>query len=645
MKVVTGISIGVAGAVVGALVAVGASAFSSSDDTPEAYGLNEIARNGTVQGDLYPGDPGTEAALVASEDQRVVYVRKVASAAYWNLAVSAPYRFQTGAETTLVLPARDTPYSFDELRSLAPETLLANPDGSYLLTEDVAVMEGATLDLSSSGTLELRLQSRSGSFASIIAFGGTLDLSGTNAAPISILSWNPTVNAPDLDTTDGRAYLRVIGGSASVAFATVSHLGFWSGSTGGFAVTGNDGLEDTALSQVVTAESPELPALGGAPVVDAESLFAAAEAPADAAPAGPVPGDAAAAATDGLSTATIAGSTFDGNAFGVFVSGARDVQITDSTVRGSLVDGITFHRQVTSSSVSDTATNDNAVDGLSLGRSITGVSLDGVTASENGRNGVSIDGQSLADGPSASGTSVSRYGGISLLGSTVASNGRYGVEISGGTGIRVHGTTFDGNPDGLVLDEGADQVSVSDNVFEGQTGQSVAIRDTVTDASVEGNTITGGDTGIYIRNATATVESNVMSSVTNHGVTLVGDVAGTAVASNEIGGSGQTAVRAADAEGAVVGENDLDAWRPAATVASVAGFVFQPLTVVWLLLALLLIVTAFTRRNDTADSADGIRHPYAERVPLTALSRGVVTVESLTATPDPAQPMSAGATR
>jgi hypothetical protein len=58
--------------------------------------------------------------------------------------------------------------------------------------------------------------------------------------------------------------------------------------------------------------------------------------------------------------------------------------------------------------------------------------------------------------------------------------------------------------------------------------------------------------------------------------------------------------------------------------------VFQPLTVIWLLLALLLLVTALTRSGPQFGT---IRHPYAERVPLTSLSRGIVSRESIGGAP------------
>jgi hypothetical protein len=637
------VALAVTSATIGAVVAVGVLSTPTGGPERDAYGLNEIARNGTVQGELYPGDPASEAALVQTEDERIVYVRKVASAAYWNLAVDAPYRFQTGAAYTLVLPARETDYTLGDLLVLAPETLIQNPDGSYLLRENVAVMQGATLALSSESALDLRLESSPAGFTSIVAFGGRIDVAGTADAPVSIRSWNSALGGPDLDTADGRAYLRVIGGEAALAFADVSNLGFWSGNTGGVAVTGNDGLDDVALEQSVAAADEPIPAPGGAPVVDPSGLFAAAppaaplagetEDPEDSEDDAPAPAAAPAPAVPpgdpgsvGLATAAISDSTFTGNAFGLFASNAQNVTIARSTVSGSLVDGITFHRLVTSSVVTDSRSTGNAVDGVSLGRSSSGVTLTGVTASRNGRNGISIDGQSLADGPSASGTAVEGFGGNTVIGSTVARNGRYGVEISGGTGVRVRHTTVVGNPAGVVVDRGADDVHLSQNEFSGQREQSVAIRDTVTDATVQDNTIVGGDTGVYVRNATATVESNEVSAVTNHGVTLVGDVSGSQVQQNEIAGDGRTAVRASDALGAVVGENDLDGWRPAPTVQSVVGYVLQPLTVIWLLLALLLVATALTRKDRQYGR---IRDPYEERVPLTSLSKGVVTIDSL----------------
>jgi hypothetical protein len=614
-------------ALAGAAVALTVITVTRPPAEVEAFGLNEIARNGNVQGVLYPGDPTTEAALVKREDERVVYIRRVASAAYWTLSVDGPYRFRTGDNYTIVLPAADEPYTIDDLVALAPQTLVSNPDGSYLMGENVAVMQGATLSLAG---VDLRLESNRLGFASIIAFGGKLDVSGTADRPASITSWDSSLGTEDTDTSDGRAYVRAIGGSVDISHAEISALGFWGGSTGGISITGNDAADDAALATSMDAGDDALPVLsGGAPLVDASTVFddpeeGAAISDSDTSDTADEQPARVALPDLGISTATITDAEIDGNAFGIFVSSAEDVTIERTSVTGSLVDGITFHRAVSGSTLTDSRSTGNAVDGITLGRSTTGVTMREITSSQNGRNGISVDGQSLADGPSASGTAVEAFGDNAITASTVARNGRYGIEISGGGGIELIDNLFLANPDGLVVGRSADDVIVSGNRFWEQTATSVAIRDTVTDATVEDNIIRGGDTGIRVRNAGAQVHGNELSDISNHAVTLVGDVGGTTVDDNELGGSGPTALRSEGSDGAVIGENDVDGWRPALTPEAVLGYVFQPLTVVWVLLALLLLGTALTRKDRQYGK---IRDPYAERVPLTSLSRGIVAID------------------
>ena len=54
--------------------------------------------------------------------------------------------------------------------------------------------------------------------------------------------------------------------------------------------------------------------------------------------------------------------------------------------------------------------------------------------------------------------------------------------------------------------------------------------------------------------------------------------------------------------------------------------VFQPLTFIWFVLAALLLVTAVARGKNAERI---IRSPYADHVPLTSLSRGVVTYDDV----------------
>jgi len=563
----------VAGLIAGVLVTLLVVALTSVDRRDSsAEGRNEIASNGNVQGRIYPGDPDDEASLVQSEDNRLLDVRS-ASAARRGTDVITPYRLPTGNTTTLVLPARGSDYTLTDLLALAPDTLRQQPGGSYLLTENIVVLDGATLDLRSDPGLRMLLSSTADAFVSIVALGGTLSLAGTRDSPTTISSFDPSTGLRDLRTDDGRAYVRVVAGHAAISHTRFSHLGFWSGNTGGVALTGTNGDEE---------------------------------------------GD--------LATADISNVTIDGDAFGLFVSRAVDVTIRDSEIRNSLVDGVVFHRFVTDSSVTRTISSGNAVDGFSLGRSSVDVSYANITASDNGRNGVSLDGQPLADGPSAIGTPVDVYGDNSVTRATLTNNKRYGIEVSGGRDITVSSSTFEGNDIGIVLSHGADTVVIEGATFRAQTRQGIAVRDTVKRATVRDTTISGGETGVYVRNADATVTTSRITNVSRHGITLVGDASGVRVTGNTIAGYGPAALWTQDATGGVVEENDLLGWHPAPTVASVLQSVFQPLTVVWLLLGILLIVTALTRRGGQYGA---FRDPYAERVPLTSLSKGIVSRDSI----------------
>lgn len=599
------------------LVVAGAWFFGANEwqnRAPGAFGRNEIAKNGTVQGVLYPGNPVREARLVDGEDKRLVYVRTVASVARWRVdGVNGAYRVGTGAVNTLVLPARDQPYTAADLLVLAPGTFVQQESGSYLLSENIAILQGATLSLESAEGITLRLKSDSESFVSIVALGGSLALGGSNASEASVTSWDSAADGPDTKTDDGRAYVRVIGGHASLSHAEFSDLGFWSGNTGGVALTGTDTVS-TFTAPPVTAPATETvnatTPVAGAPLLPEAELTALSS-----------------GEDYSLVSAGIKNVTFTGNAYGLFVTNAKDVLISDTDITGSLVDGLALHRAVSDTVITRTTSSRNNVDGFSLDRSSTEVLFTRVTANDNGRNGISLDGQSLADGPNAVGTGIREYGENKIRSSSISNNERYGIEVSGGRGLEVTDNTIARNDVGVVVSHDAMNVVISGNTLTGQVSQSNAVRDGSRAATVSKNTIIGGDTGVYVRNADASVTGNTLSAISNHGITLVGDMQDTFVANNSVAGYGSQAVWVDTSTNATMEKNELLDWHPAVTVESVVNSVFQPLTFVWLLLAALLVMSAVTRKRQLR--LHTLRSPYPERVPLTSLSKGIVRLDGM----------------
>lgn len=582
-------------------------------ETVDALGRNEIADNGNIQGVLYAGNPASEARLVEQEDERLVYVRTIASAARWRVeGLEGPYRIRSGTGYTLVLPARNEAYSVADLLALAPSAFRQQGDGSYLLSESIAVLAGASLLLVSpepGRPLDLRLESSAEGFASIVALGGSLTLGGSEASKVTVTSWDSSKGGPDKTTVDGRAYIRVVGGHASFTYSDVSFLGFWSGNTGGLSLTGTDAVGTFSGGQP-TAAGPQAEDGGARILPEAELSTLTAESAQDYS----------------VVTAGIENLRVKDNAFGLFVTNARDVIIRDTIISGSLVDGLVLHRFVSDATITGTSSSGNAVDGFSVGRSTEGIVFEGVQAKDNGRNGMSMDGRPLADGPNAVGTAVDAYGGNQVSGGTFEKNARYGIELTGGSGLTVRNNRLARNETGIVAADGAKGVVIANNTLLDHARQAIAVRDAGSTAEVTGNSITGGDTGIYVRDASAGVEDNTMANISNHGITLLGTVSETTVAGNMLAGNGTTAIWSEASAGAFLGDNDTLAWVPAYTVERVVKSVFQPLTFIWFLLAALLLITAVARGRNAERV---VRSPYADHIPLTAISRGVVTYDDV----------------
>jgi len=596
------------------IVALPAAAVETPSPAPSAPAeAVDSESSETTGGATYSGDPDAESAIVATEERRIATVRAVAQAAeLTSTSIGSSYRLETGSLYTLVLVARKSPYTLDDLLRLAPRTFARQPDGSYLLSENILVAQGASLSLRDSDGLDLHMASVNDAFVSIVTVGGSLSIQGSKSEPATVSSWDNTAGTSDTDTTDGRAYIRVIGGRAEFANVTFRDLGFWSGSTGGVSLTGTDALDIGA--EATTAE----------PDSDGTTIFGkelhAAESDDD-----PLNVDDELAGFSYVS-ALITDSTFDGNAFGLFITSAEGVVIRDSEVANSLVDGIIMHRYVTNSEITRTKTHDNALDGITLSRGTSGVVVTGVTSTNNGANGITMNGRPLAEGPSATGTPIDSFGNNQVSDSTLSNNGRYGAEILGGIGLTVESNTLNSNASGVVVADNAAGVVIKNNLIVGTVDQGIALRNAGTDAITLGNTIDGGDIGIYARDAGGTFERNIVENVVNHGIALVGDTGASRVANNSASGSGPSAIDVSRTENAVAVDNDVEEWRSTKPIDVVLRGIFQPLTVMWLLLALLLIVTAFSgiSRKNIA-----IRHPYAHLAPLSTYSKGVVQREAL----------------
>lgn len=575
--------------------------FASAAGAPAADGDDKPQVNAT--------DAENETALVAAEDHRLDQVRAVAAVAplkggQWK----APYRLDTGSGYTLVLTQRSNAYTVSDLLELAPQTFVREQDGSYLLTENIYLNAGAKLKLSNPGGLTLRMASSNKGFVSIVSFGGRLTLEGTPQAPMRIVSWDDKKNKPDTDVRDGRAYMRAIGGQFSMTYAKVSDLGFWSGRTGGLSLTGTDrpdtgNIKDSTVTPGSKAGSNGVVAQPSGSLATPDTRFS-------------VPSLSYVSAEIGHSTVT-------GNAYGLFISGANGVSISDSTVQGSLEHGVVLHRFVTNAVVERTVSKDNGGDGFVLARATEQVRVSGSTAKGNGGNGFTLSGRPLASGPSASGESISSYGSNSVSDSTATDNGRYGIEIFGGMDVGVQNNRVEGGDMGIVARKDATKVAITGNHLSGQSRQGISVRDGVTAATITGNIVESTDTGIYVRDSVGEVRGNTVQDGTNHGISLVGAVDKSLVSYNVISGVGPSAVDTTRAHGGItVKQNQTFAWHDTSSFWIKFRHYASPMTLLWAgMLLLILFSAALGRRQSRRGRRRGGRgvlgfHPYEDKRPL-----------------------------
>jgi parallel beta-helix repeat protein len=571
----------------------------------QAAPVVDIADPEVVAGREYPGDPDAEARLVAAEERRVLDIRSTLEHAVADGKLpDGPFRLTTTGIPTIVLIARDTPYSIPELSRMAPRSVEAQDDGAYLLTEHIYVAEGATLRIAATGQGVLRLSGSPDGFVTIVTDGGDLEIAGSPDLPLEVTSWDAALQAPDTVTADGRPYIRVYAGHAELIDVELSALGFWSGVTGGLSLTGAvlpEGPEAAVVEEVAPEDQiPGVEALGEG-TETLQTLSVAEE------------------VSDGYASALIQSVEVTGDAFGLFVTNSDRVEIRDSTFTGSLVDGLVLHRDVTNSTVTGSSAIGNAQDGFNLTRATSSVVFDGLVARDNGRNGITLEGRPLVDGPSATGITVSSYGDNEVRNSTSTGNGRYGIEVVGGSEILLRSNEVAGNVMGIVVTAGAQAVTIEGNTIENSLNQAVALRDAGTDLRIVDNRIKGADIGIFARDAGGRIEDNRISEVVNHGIALVGETGGSVIVGNVVSGAGPSAIDVFRTKGTAVRDNDTSDWTSTKPLDVILRRVFQPLTVLWAVLIVVLVVSLIGRRP-----RDPGFDPFADQKPLSAFTRGVV---------------------
>jgi parallel beta-helix repeat protein len=556
-----------------------------------------------------------EAAVVAREDRRLVELRAVTSTSQMRSAGKSPYRVNAGSSYTLVLTPRTAPYTLSDLLALERQTLLLQPDGSYLLKEGIYVERGATLNLASPGGLTLKMMSDADGFVSIISYGGAIAIAGSASHPVTIESWNPQTQTTQTDLTNGRSYIRAIGGQLLMSYVNAQDLGFWSGDTGGIALTGTTRPSAGSTTYSGTVSKSKAGSLNSNQVtvtpLDGNS------------------GDSSLFNVPGMSyvSAKIDHANISGDAFGLYFSTAQGVAISNSVVTGSLVEGIDLHRLTTEVEIQNVAANQNDGPGFDISRAAQQVQIFDCTADYNRGNGYTVNGQPISQGASASGEPLGSYGNNSITSSTAEGNAHYGIEVQGGVKITLQGNKIIGNQMGIVVTKATDTITIANNDLEQQDREGISLIDGVSKAAVTGNRIQGAATGIYVRGSVVELAGNTVGGASLHAITLIGPDAGSIVKDNTLGGAGVSAIDTTRSTGQItLGAENIGGWNDTTPLLKRIAAMIRPLTMIWLGIFIVLIVAAYRnwrtrtgkrKRHERrrAALAPG-RHPYTNQLVL-----------------------------
>ena len=388
------------------------------------------------------------------------------------------------------------------------------------------------------------MDSTSGGFATIVAWGGNLSFTGTPSQPFTIMGWDRAARSPAADAGDGRSYLREVGGTMTLTDVRASSLGFWSGRTGGVAWTGVSG-----------------------------------------------------AASKGGATA----STFSDDTYGAFVARGQGVTFASDLFEFNQLDGLHIHRYSVGSRVTSSSASRNGGNGFLVDRATQNTALKGDISEHNAANGYFIDGRPLVSGASASGGSVQPGSGTVLDDSAATGNAHTGILVEGGTGTVIKANQVCATTTAIGVRAGATNSVLTGNDVGCHPQSGLSVGPAAPGTVISGNSLSGPRIGVLVRSSgPVELDNNRIIGATVFGVTARGATSQVKGVGNVLSGAGFRAVDArADAAPPALSGTDTSGWAHHAKVTFLSYLEFHPLAALWLGILVVVIVAAawsFRRR-------------------------------------------------
>lgn len=433
-------------------------------------------------------DLGDPAMRVWLEDMRIATILKMDAA---DPAIPANF-------ATVVLTPRDTPYTLDDLVAIGAVT--ADGNGFFTLVRSVLVRSGAVLQIDAPGAT-LRLHSAPDGFASIVAWGGVLTFSGAQDAPLTVMGVTDAAGTADADLSDGRAYVRVHDGVLATTDVRFNSLGFWSGRTGGIAVTSS---------------------------------------------------------ATGLGSAQLVRTSIASTHYGVYLSGVLASTLSQVTVTGADDDGIVVSGS-SDVTVDQTSVSEVAGDGITVDRAAQKIAITGSTIARTGGHGIRIDGSPLATGPTPGGYLTLRPSDYTLTDVKISDAAEGGVLLIETDKAAVDRVAVEGSSLAVRIVGPANAVTVTGSTLSSTSGAGLAVSQRVRDLSVSDTAVNGHGRGVTVSDSRGTITGGAVGVDVGHPIEVVDDSRVT-VTGARLTGSGQDPVFVGAGSTATTSDLDLSAW-------------------------------------------------------------------------------------
>lgn len=301
-----------------------------------------------------------------------------------------------GERVAVVLPGANRRYNVLAVSRQFPKLIKRSGSTLTILVPLIAARSTLVTD---SRVSEIRISSGPKGHAFLAANRGKLVFAGSSAQRQQIASFDTSTARPDLDPTNGRAYVTVRGGHMRFTDVDAKYLGF------------NDGVT-SGVSWMGTATNP---ATGGS-----------------------------------------ARSSFTSGRFGAYTSGARGLRIAQSQFARNEIYGFDPHSSTHRTLVEDSEAHDNGRHGFIFSKDCNDNVIRRSRSFSNGGAGFFIDdGNPLRSGIQESNRNV-------IEGSTATDNRDAGFVIEGGNNNEIRQSRALGGRLGVVVRERATDARIAD---------------------------------------------------------------------------------------------------------------------------------------------------------------------------------------